>query len=483
MKRLYLATRLKIYVLIFVLLTFASVFSSWLGDGYHHWHWLFPIAAIATLAIINHRMKMPFYVMKQTEHVLDEVLDGQFSSRITLVPWMGEAGHIAWNLNESLDQLETFFREVKTSFELVSKGHYYRRTMPAGLHGELAKTLDRINKSLDAMADNAAYIMRNEKAAELQELNTNQTMSNLLLSQDDLTRITDEMEKVSLIATDNMQKAQDSQGAVSQMVAAQNRTLGMIEQSHETMAQLNTMSDEITGILGMISEIADKTNLLALNASIEAARAGEHGRGFAVVADEVKKLAESTKKATDEIRDVVTTFQKETGVMQNNSNEMLAMANNVHKTVEAMSNNFNEFANQAQNTYTSVDFAHDICYASLIKVDHMIYKQKAYKSFHAGTDNNDARSVLVDHHNCRLGKWYYEGFGHQSFGHLQAFKELEEPHSQVHSAGHTALELLSLDWEKDKTLLQKILNNYRHMEEASDRVMDRIDAMINEKHS
>ncbi|MEW8627143.1 MAG: methyl-accepting chemotaxis protein [Candidatus Thiodiazotropha sp.] len=482
MKRLYLATRLKIYVLIFVLLSVASVFSSWLGEGYHHWHWLFPLGTLIVAGIISHRMKMPFHVMKQTEQVLDEMLEGQFSSRITEVPWMGEAGHIAWNLNESLDQLETFFREVKTSFELISQGHYYRRTMPAGLHGELAKTLARINKSLDAMADNAAYIMRNEKAAELQALNTSQTMNNLLLSQHDLTRITDEMQKVSHIATDNMEKAQNSQLAVSQVVEAQNRTLGMIEQSHQTMRQLNSMSDEITGILGMISEIADKTNLLALNASIEAARAGEHGRGFAVVADEVKKLAESTKKATDEIRDVVHTFQKETASMQSNSNEMLDMANDVQTSVEDMSSNFNQFAQHAQATYTSVDFAHDICYASLIKVDHMIYKQKAYKSFHAGTDNDDANAVRVDHHNCRLGKWYYEGYGQETFGHLIAFRELEEPHSQVHKAGHKALELLSKEWEKDRTLLKSILENYRQMEEASDRVMDRIDAMITEKH-
>jgi methyl-accepting chemotaxis protein len=482
MKRLFLAERLKIFIALFVLFPLADVFFSWLEGAYSHWHLIFPLAAIITALILLQSMKMPFYIMKRTEQVLEEMLQGKFTSRITQVPWMGEAGHIAWDLNESLDQLETFFREVKTSFELVSQGQYYRRTMVAGLHGELANTLNRINESLDAMVDNAAYIMRNEKAAELQQLNTSQTMNNLLLSQNDLSRITNEMEKVSEIATDNMQKAQQSEKAVSQVVDAQTRTLGMIEHSHQTMIRLNDMSEEITGILAMISEIADKTNLLALNASIEAARAGDHGRGFAVVADEVKNLAASTIQATNDIRNVVQSFQKETEVMQKNSNEMLHMANEVQQEMANMSGNFNEFAQKAQTTYTSVNFAHDISYASLVKVDHMIYKQKAYKTFHAGTENDDANAVKVDHHNCRLGKWYYEGDGQEAFGNLRSFKELEQPHSEVHSAGHAALDLLSQNWEKDKGLLDKILENYQHMEEASDRVMDRIDAMITEKH-
>jgi len=79
-----------------------------------------------------------------------------------------------------------------------------------------------------------------------------------------------------------------------------------------------------------------------------------------------------------------------------------------------------------------VNYAQAINYASLVKVDHMVYKQNGYMAIHTWIDSEEANAVLVDNHNCRFGGWYYQGDGREFYGNTMAYREIESPHSEVH---------------------------------------------------
>jgi methyl-accepting chemotaxis protein len=114
-------------------------------------------------------------------------------------------------------------------------------------------------------------------------------------------------------AEDAGKLATDGGSVVQQTIDGMNSISDAVTRSADSVKELGKRGEQIGQIVAVINDIADQTNLLALNAAIEAARAGEHGRGFAVVADEVRKLADRTTQATEEIGQSIKAIQKETG--------------------------------------------------------------------------------------------------------------------------------------------------------------------------
>lgn len=244
------------------------------------------------------------------------------------------------------------------------------------------------------------------------------------------------------------------------------------EKTHETASsveQLSERASQIGGIVSLIKEIADQTNLLALNAAIEAARAGEQGRGFAVVADEVRKLAERTTSATGEISSLVSAIQEETSKVKEQMDLSPQQAAQFNRDGEEASRGMQgllELSDDMKNTIATGALA---SFAETAKVDHLIYKFEIYKVFMGLSPKKP--EDFASHTACRLGKWYYEGDGKDCFSQLSGYTDIEAPHVLVHKHGRSAVEQCFAG------NMDEAFKNINEMEKASFKVLEGLERL------